>query len=105
LEFPLVFLVGMEENIFPSLRENDINYDEELEEERRLCYVGITRAKEQIILTAAVARRLYGQKMFNAPSQFIGEISPVWAKSGIINNTSYKESIISRRNTQHGRTY
>ncbi len=105
LEFPLVFLVGMEENIFPSLRENDINYDEELEEERRLCYVGITRAKEQIILTAAVARRLYGQKMYNAPSQFIGEIDPVWAKSGIINNTSYKESIISRRNTTYGRTY
>lgn len=104
LEFPLVFLVGMEENIFPSVRENDINYEEELEEERRLCYVGITRAKEQIILTAAIARRLYGQKMFNTPSQFIGEISPVWGKSGIINNTSYKESIISRRNTQYGRT-
>ncbi len=76
LEFPLVFLSGMEENIFPSIKESDEDYLTELEEERRLCYVGITRAREQLYLTAAQGRRMYGQMMFNQPSLFIEEIKP-----------------------------
>lgn len=71
LEFPVVFLVGMEEGIFPhnmSLMENN------LEEERRLCYVGITRAKERLYLTNAKRRMLYGKENMNIPSRFISEI-------------------------------
>ena len=71
LEFPVVFLVGMEEGLFPhnmSLMENN------LEEERRLCYVGITRAKEHLYLTNAKRRMLYGKENMNIPSRFISEI-------------------------------
>lgn len=71
LEFPVVFLVGMEEGLFPhnmSLMENN------LEEERRLCYVGITRAKERLYLTNAKRRMLYGKDNMNMPSRFISEI-------------------------------
>ena len=71
LEFPVVFLVGMEEGLFPhnmSLMENN------LEEERRLCYVGITRAKERLYLTNAKRRMLYGKENMNIPSRFISEI-------------------------------
>ena len=73
LEFPVVFLVGMEEGIFPhnmSIMENN------LEEERRLCYVGITRAKERLYLTNAKRRMLYGKDSMNLPSRFINEINP-----------------------------
>jgi DNA helicase-2/ATP-dependent DNA helicase PcrA len=72
LEFPLVFIVGLEEGIFPSQRSLD--EDGKLEEERRLCYVGITRAREQLVMTAAEHRRLYGQDMYPMPSRFISEI-------------------------------
>ena len=71
LEFPVVFLVGMEEGLFPhnmSLMENN------LEEERRLCYVGITRAKERLYLTNTKRRMLYGKDNMNMPSRFISEI-------------------------------
>ena len=71
LEFPVVFLVGMEEGLFPhnmSLMENN------LEEERRLCYVGITRAKERLYITNAKRRMLYGKENMNIPSRFISEI-------------------------------
>jgi DNA helicase II / ATP-dependent DNA helicase PcrA len=73
LEFKVVFLVGMEEGIFPhsmSLLENNI------EEERRLCYVGITRAKEKLYLTNAKRRMLFGKDNMNMPSRFIAEIDP-----------------------------
>lgn len=72
LEFKVVFLIGMEEGIFPhnmSLMEDNI------EEERRLCYVGITRAKERLFLTNAKRRMLYGKDNMNMPSRFIGEIT------------------------------
>jgi len=72
LEFPAVFLAGMEENLFPhrmSLEEGS-----GLEEERRLCYVGITRAMELLYLTYAEVRRLHGEEHFNAPSRFLREI-------------------------------
>ena len=78
LEYPLVFMVGMEENLFPSSRKREEESNHELEEERRLCYVGITRAREQLILTATQSRRLYGQLMCNSPSMFIEEIQPKW---------------------------
>lgn len=72
LEFPVVFLVGMEENVFPHSRS--MMDDEEMEEERRLAYVGITRAEEQLYLTHARMRTLYGRTNFNPKSRFITEI-------------------------------
>jgi DNA helicase II / ATP-dependent DNA helicase PcrA len=72
LEFPLVFLTGMEDGLFPHQRSlNDL---ESLEEERRLCYVGITRAMRQLYLTYAEQRRLHGVDSYNAPSRFIQEL-------------------------------
>jgi DNA helicase II / ATP-dependent DNA helicase PcrA len=72
LEFPLVFIVGMEEGLFPSQRS--LEEEGKLEEERRLCYVGITRAREQLVLSCAEHRRLYGQDMYPSPSRFVSEI-------------------------------
>lgn len=74
LEFPVVFLVGMEEGIFPLSRA--IMEDDELEEERRLAYVGITRAKKKLYLTNAFSRLLYGRIQRNQPSRFVEEINP-----------------------------
>lgn len=74
LEFPCVFLVGLEEGIFPHARA--LESERELEEERRLCYVGITRAREELCLTHAYRRTLYGQLMANPPSRFLREIPP-----------------------------
>ncbi|MDQ6647102.1 MAG: UvrD-helicase domain-containing protein [Pseudomonadota bacterium] len=72
LEFPVVFLVGMEEGLFPSQRSVD---DEgRLEEERRLAYVGITRARERLIVTHAESRRMHGTEMLARPSRFLGEM-------------------------------
>lgn len=71
LEFPCVFLTGMEEGLFP-IGESDFS-QEDLEEERRLCYVGMTRAKEQLCLTWTASRRLFGHSRWNAPSRFIEE--------------------------------
>ncbi|GKS80623.1 DNA helicase [Ligilactobacillus pabuli] len=73
LEFPVVFLIGMEEGIFPLSRS--MTDDDELEEERRLAYVGITRAQQELYLTNAFSRMLYGRKQTNAASRFIGEIT------------------------------
>ena len=72
LEFPLVFLCGMEEGLFP--HQMSIDEPGRLEEERRLCYVGIPRARRQLVLTCAERRRLYGSDRYNMPSQFISEI-------------------------------
>ena len=72
LEFPLVFIVGLEEGLFPSQRS--VDEEGKLEEERRLCYVGITRARKQLVLTSAEHRRLYGQDMYPTPSRFVSEI-------------------------------
>ncbi len=71
LEFPVVFMVGMEEGIFPSERSQD---EARLDEERRLCYVGITRARQKLILSNTEQRRLYGRDNYNRPSRFIKEI-------------------------------
>jgi len=72
LEFPVVFLVGLEEGVFPHSRS--LNSDTELEEERRLCYVGMTRAREELHLVHAQRRSLYGQPSFNLPSRFLQDI-------------------------------
>ena len=72
LEFPVVFLIGMEEGLFPSYRS--IGEQRELEEERRLCYVGITRAKEYLFLTCAKQRTIFGSTTCNKISRFIEEI-------------------------------
>ncbi len=72
LEFPLVFLVGMEEGLFPHQRSSE--EAGRMEEERRLCYVGITRAREQLIVSSAEVRRLYGNDNYNVVSRFIKEI-------------------------------
>jgi DNA helicase-2/ATP-dependent DNA helicase PcrA len=72
LEFPVVFMTGMEEGLFPLSRSG--NGDEELEEERRLCYVGMTRAMEKLYLTHARRRRVYGDYQFNPPSRFLSEL-------------------------------
>lgn len=74
LEFPVVFLTGMEEGIFPSVRGSEGPTEEDLEEERRLCYVGVTRAREHLYLTHASIRRIWGQINYQEPSQFFQEI-------------------------------
>ncbi|MDH5301991.1 MAG: DNA helicase II [Gammaproteobacteria bacterium] len=72
LEFPLVFLVGMEEGLFP--HEFSMDDPDRLEEERRLCYVGMTRAERQLYITSAEHRRLYGRDNYTSPSRFLREI-------------------------------
>ncbi|MBR65008.1 MAG: DNA helicase II [Rhodobacteraceae bacterium] len=72
LEFPLVFMTGLEETLFPHGRS--MESPNQLEEERRLCYVGITRAMKKLYLTYAESRRLHGSDVFNPPSRFIKEI-------------------------------
>ena len=72
LEFDVVFLIGMEEGIFP--HQNAFVEENGIEEERRLCYVGITRAREKLYLTNAKRRMLYGRESINQPSRFINEI-------------------------------
>ncbi len=72
LEFPIVFIIGMEEGVFPHSRA--FMDDEELEEERRLAYVGITRAEEKLFCTCARMRTLFGRTAMNAPSRFLKEI-------------------------------
>ena len=72
LEFPVVFVVGVEEGIFPGIRS--IGDAEEMEEERRLCYVAMTRAKERLYMVCANQRMLYGRTSANRPSRFLEEI-------------------------------
>ncbi len=72
LEYPVVFIVGMEDGVFPHLRS--LGEPEEMEEERRLAYVGITRARERLYLSHAWCRNLWGQTQYNPPSRFLSEI-------------------------------
>ena len=72
LEFPTVFLCGCEEGLFPSFRS--MESEEEIEEERRICYVAMTRAKRELHITCAKRRMLYGQTSYAKPSRFIGEV-------------------------------
>ena len=87
LEFKVVFLAGMEEGIMP--HANSSNSKEEMDEERRLCYVAITRAKERLYITNAKRRMLYGNVSFNPPSRFINEIdTDLIEKDEKVNNIS-----------------
>jgi DNA helicase-2/ATP-dependent DNA helicase PcrA len=72
LEYPVIFIAGMEEGVFPHIRS--LGDPEQLEEERRLCYVGITRAMERLYLTLATTRNLFGATNYNSPSRFLQEI-------------------------------
>ncbi|WP_308364693.1 MULTISPECIES: DNA helicase II [unclassified Microbulbifer] len=74
LEFPLVFMAGVEENLFP--HKMSAQEPGRMEEERRLCYVGITRAMQKLYITYAENRRLFGSETYNSPSRFIAEIPP-----------------------------
>lgn len=94
LEFNDVFLVGMEEGLFPHQRSSEDLV--QLEEERRLCYVGITRAQQRLTLTHAQHRRLYGSDSYPQPSRFIDEI-PVELRSEIRLGGSMSESFFSRQ--------
>jgi len=76
LEFPYVFVVGLEENLFPSMLS--VNTRSELEEERRLFYVALTRAEKKVFLTYAASRYKWGNLTYSQPSRFIDEISPEW---------------------------
>ena len=93
LEFPVVFLVGMEEGLFPSKRS--IEEDEEVEEERRLCYVGITRAKEKLYITNASKRTLYGSTTYTMPSRFVGEIP-----EELLTDTAKENSSLRKRKSE-----
>ncbi len=81
LEFPNVFIAGMEESVFPSFRSLDD--DEKIEEERRLCYVGITRAMKRLFLCRAESRQTYAQANYNAPSRFLEEIPKRLIEDGL----------------------
>ena len=93
LEFPYVFIVGMEEGIFPSFKSIVYGGIDEVEEERRLCYVGITRAKKELFLTYAKCRMNQGMTNYNAPSRFLKEIpenlvdTPIAMSNKSINRT------------------
>ena len=89
LEFPVVYLVGMEETIFPGIRA--IGETEEMEEERRLCYVAITRAKDKLVLTSAHQRMLFGRTTANRVSRFVSEIPAEDLKSSAPKSYSYSE--------------
>jgi len=79
LEFPVVFMIGLEDGVFPHLRS--IGEPDELEEERRLAYVGITRARERLYLSHAWARNIYGGTQYNPPSRFLDEIPAALVES------------------------
>src|SRR5437763_5361352 len=72
LEFPVVVVAGVEEGRFPHSRSSDD--EEELEEERRLCYVGMTRARAKLVLTGAARRRVFGEYQASEPSRFVDEV-------------------------------
>ena len=103
LEFPVVFIIGMEENVFPLSRVAED--EDELEEERRLAYVGITRAEKVLFLTNANSRLLYGKTNYNRPTRFLNEISSsLLDYQGLARpaNTSFKASYVNGKAVQFG---
>ena len=109
LEFPKVYLSGMEEGIFPSYMSLSSGDPEEVEEERRLCYVGITRAMKELILTAARSRMVNGERRYYAISRFVEEIPEKYLdrsglRSGAVKPVQ-RDSIQVARNTQSAGNY
>ena len=87
LEFPVVFLVGMEEGLLPhAASTRDASG---IEEERRLCYVGMTRAMERLYLTCASERRRYGSRTFSVPSRFLSEIPKELVVGGLASSAPH----------------
>nr|WP_302656383.1 UvrD-helicase domain-containing protein [uncultured Agathobaculum sp.] len=90
LEFPVVFLAGMEDGLFPGFRA--MENTEDMEEERRLCYVAVTRAKEQLYLTCAERRLLYGRTQYAHPSRFIDEMPEELLDSNIVESRRFSSA-------------
>lgn len=93
LEFPVVFMPGMEENIFPSSRSRE--EETRMEEERRLCYVGVTRAEQKLYLLLARSRMLYGERQMNLPSRFLTEMKLIEEdddRPGYLRRTPFERS-------------
>jgi DNA helicase II / ATP-dependent DNA helicase PcrA len=103
LEFPVVFMVGMEDTIFP--HANSMFDGSGLEEERRLAYVGITRARERLYLTHAHSRSLFGSTQYNLPSRFIGEIPDECVEACGAGSLGMSGSGFERRGTARGSAY
>ena len=93
LEFPVVFLAGMEDGLFPGFRA--MENTEDMEEERRLCYVAVTRAKEQLYLTCAERRLLYGRTQYAHPSRFIDEMPEELLDSNIVESRRFSSATAS----------
>ncbi len=100
LEFPVVFLAGAEEGLFPGIRA--IGDEEDMEEERRLCYVAITRAKEKLFVTCAAHRTLYGRTNASLPSRFTDEIPPALLE---VRDTTYHRKEICGQVSSYGDGY
>jgi len=104
LEFPVVFMIGMEEGIFPHSRS--MSSIGEVEEERRLCYVGITRAKEKVFLSSSRSHSIYGDTSFRTVSRFINEISEdLVIDENKIESENIKRSIAKGRDDGYGGNY
>jgi DNA helicase II / ATP-dependent DNA helicase PcrA len=103
LEFPVVIIAGLEEGLFPHARA--IDDDGELEEERRLCYVGITRAQRYLVLTSAARRRVFGEYQSNDPSRFIDEIPPELLEHVPSTFVSSRQSVSQGRGRSNGRSW
>lgn len=92
LEFPRVYMAGMEDGLFPSYMTIASDDEDELEEERRLCYVGITRAMDELTLTYAKSRMVRGEMQFNAPSRFIREMPALMLDNKLPGSRKYEDS-------------
>jgi DNA helicase-2/ATP-dependent DNA helicase PcrA len=106
LEFPVVILAGLEEGLFPHSRSS--NDREELEEERRLCYVGMTRARARLVLTGAARRRVFGEYQPSRPSQFLDEvpselIDRIEPSPSPLGSRAYQSSFYAFRTNPYGR--
>jgi DNA helicase-2/ATP-dependent DNA helicase PcrA len=92
LEFDYVFITGLEEDLFPHQRMNSVKNKEDSEEERRLFYVALTRARKKVFLTYANTRTIFGSAQVNTPSQFIGDIEESFIEAD--QTFEYREKII-----------
>lgn len=102
LEFPVVFIMGMEESIFPHIRSILSDDDHEMEEERRICYVAITRAEEELYLTHATSRTLFGKTQSNSASRFLKEIPEDLLNKPARTESRYAGAASSQRPVKRG---